>query len=42
MALLLAHLRILIFHYPLSIWEQTKHPWIDLPEGIQHFVRARV
>jgi hypothetical protein len=26
----------------LSIWEQTKHPWIDLPEGIQHFVRARV
>jgi hypothetical protein len=26
----------------LSIWEQTKHPWIDLPEGIQHFERARV
>ena len=26
----------------LSVWEQTKHSWINLPEGIQRFPQARV
>lgn len=26
----------------LSVWEQTKHSWINLPEGMQHFPQRRV
>ena len=26
----------------LSIWEQSRHSWINLPEGMQHFPKARV
>jgi hypothetical protein len=26
----------------LSVWEQTKHSWINLPEGMQHFAQPRV
>src|SRR5262249_51275139 len=26
----------------LSVWEQSKRPWINLPEGIQHFPKGRV
>jgi hypothetical protein len=26
----------------LSVWEQNKHSWINLPEGMQHFPQARV
>jgi hypothetical protein len=25
----------------VSIWEETMHPWIKLPEGMQHFPQAR-
>jgi len=24
-----------------SVWEETKHAWIELPEGIQHYQQAR-
>jgi hypothetical protein len=24
------------------VWEQTKHSWINLPEGMQHFAQPRV
>ena len=24
-----------------SVWEQTQHDWLGLPEGIQHFPRGR-
>jgi hypothetical protein len=30
------------FPPPLSVWEQTKHSWINLPEGMQHFPERRV
>src|ERR1700730_14285159 len=26
----------------LSVWEQSRHSWINLPEGMQHFPKARV
>jgi hypothetical protein len=25
-----------------SVWEESKHAWIDLPDGIQHYRQARV
>ena len=24
-----------------SVWEETKHVWVQLPDGIQHYRRAR-
>ncbi len=24
-----------------SVWEQTHHPWLGLPEGIQHYSQGR-
>lgn len=24
-----------------SVWEQTKHPWVIMPEGSQHVVKGR-
>lgn len=26
----------------LSVWEESKHAWINLPEGIQRFAQGRV
>jgi hypothetical protein len=26
----------------LSVWEQIKHSWINLPKGMQRFPQARV
>lgn len=25
-----------------SVWEETRHPWLTLPDGIQHYRQARV
>lgn len=25
-----------------SVWEEAKHPWVDLPNGIQRFLQGRV
>ena len=24
-----------------SVWEQSRHDWLELPEGLQHFMRGR-
>ncbi len=24
-----------------SVWEETRHSWVKLPDGIQHYQRAR-
>ena len=31
-------------HFPApvrSVWEQSRHDWVELPEGLQHFMRGR-
>jgi hypothetical protein len=25
-----------------SVWEQSMHHWVTMPEGVQHFARGRV
>ncbi len=25
-----------------SVWEESRHPWVEIPTAIQHFPRARV
>ena len=25
-----------------SVWEESKHAWVYLPEGVQHFQQARI
>lgn len=24
-----------------SVWEETRHPWVEIPTAVQHFPRAR-
>ncbi|HMH64989.1 MAG TPA: GFA family protein, partial [Rhizomicrobium sp.] len=24
-----------------SVWEQTRHGWVELPDGVQHFAQGR-
>jgi hypothetical protein len=31
------------FQRPLrSVWETSMHPWVSMPEGVQHFTEGRV
>lgn len=25
-----------------SVWEESRHPWVEIPTAVQHFPRARV
>ena len=25
-----------------SVWEDTRHPWVEIPTALQHFPRARI
>jgi hypothetical protein len=24
-----------------SVWEQTRHAWVELPDAVQHFAQGR-